>query len=113
MGKQLAPTAVRRSHGSEGTKDHSSYCYLFFNKRNTDHLQIQTYTVKYPDFPSAMRPVPHSEELAVAKRPEYLTVSDGSPDSDEYHGQQDEDNVGSSPTFEASRSSSEPPLLTQ
>jgi hypothetical protein len=28
--------------------------------------------VKYPDLPSAMRPVPHSEELPVPKPPENL-----------------------------------------
>ena len=37
-------------------------------------------TVKYPDFSFAMRPVPHSEELFVPKRP--LIISDDNSDSD-------------------------------
>jgi hypothetical protein len=69
--------------------------------------------VKYPDFPSAIRPVPHSEELFVPKPPENLTFSDDSSDSNEVHGQQEGDNVDCDPTFEASCSSSESHLLTQ
>ena len=42
--------------------------------------------VKYPDLPSAMRPVPHSEELPVPKTPENPTCSSDDTDSEEDHG---------------------------
>jgi hypothetical protein len=64
--------------------------------------------VKYPDLPSAMRLVPHSEELPVPKPPENLTFSDDNCDSDEVHGHQKGDNADRDPTLEASCSSFEP-----
>jgi hypothetical protein len=69
--------------------------------------------VKYPDFPSAMRPVQHSEELPVPKPPENLTVSNDNSDSDQNHGQQEVGKADCDPTFKASCSSNEPHLLTQ
>jgi hypothetical protein len=45
------------------------------------------HTVKYKDFPTAMKPVPRSEELPVPKPPGNLTFSDDGFDSDEDHGQ--------------------------
>jgi hypothetical protein len=56
--------------------------------------------MKYPDFPSAMRPVPHSAELFVPKL--LLIFSDDNSESDEDQEQQDRENVDSVPTFEAS-----------
>jgi hypothetical protein len=58
-------------------------------------------TVKYTDFPFAMRPVRQSEGLPVPKPPENLTVSDDNPDSDQKEG----DNADCDPTFAASCSS--------
>jgi hypothetical protein len=55
--------------------------------------------VKYPDFPSAMRPAQHSEELPVPKPPENLTFSDDISDSDKVHGQQEGDNGDCDPTL--------------
>jgi hypothetical protein len=65
------------------------------------------YTVKYPDLPSSMRPVPHSEELPVPKPLENLISTDGNSDSDKGHKQKEGDNVDYNLTFEASCSSSE------
>ena len=65
--------------------------------------------MQYPHFLSAMRSVPHSEELPVPKPPN-LTFSDGNSDSVE---DQEGDNVHCHPTFGASCSSFEPHLLTQ
>jgi hypothetical protein len=42
--------------------------------------------VKYPDWPSAMSPVPHSEEVHVPKPLEKLTFSNDNSDSDEEKG---------------------------
>jgi hypothetical protein len=69
--------------------------------------------VKYPDLPSAMRPVPQSEEFIVPKPPKNLTFSDDNSDSDKDHGQEEGDNVDCNPTFEASCSPSETHLLIQ
>jgi hypothetical protein len=43
--------------------------------------------MKFPDFPSAMRPVPHNEELPVSMSSENLTLSDDNSDPNEDHGQ--------------------------
>jgi hypothetical protein len=69
--------------------------------------------VKFPDFPSAMRPVPHNEELPVPVPPENVTFSDDNSDPDEDRGQQKGQNVDCNPIFEASCSSSEPHFLTK
>jgi hypothetical protein len=66
------------------------------------------YTVKYPDLPSAMRPVPHTEQTLVPKPKEYLALSNNNYDSDKDHGQQEVDNVDCDPTFEASSSHQNP-----
>ncbi|UYV65021.1 hypothetical protein LAZ67_3002849 [Cordylochernes scorpioides] len=62
------------------------------------------HTVEYPDSPSAMRPVPHSDILPLPQPPENVIFSDD--DSDRREQQSDDTN------FEAG-SSSEPHLLTQ
>ena len=68
--------------------------------------------MKYPDLPSAVRPVPHSEELPLLNPLENLTFSNDSSDFDD-HRQQEGNNVDCCLTFEASCSSSEPHLLMQ
>jgi hypothetical protein len=60
--------------------------------------------VKYPVLPSAMRPVPHSEELCVTKKQETLIFSDNTSDSDDDHGQQEGGNFDCVSKFEASYS---------
>jgi hypothetical protein len=60
------------------------------------------YTQNYPDFPYAMRHVPHSEQLPTTKPPENLTFSDEISDFDEDFGQQEGDKVDWYPTFETS-----------
>ena len=71
------------------------------------------YTVKYSDFPSAVRPVAHNEELPVPNPPDNLTFSSDNSDSDDDHGQQEGDNADCYPTYEASCSSFKLPVLTQ
>jgi hypothetical protein len=65
------------------------------------------HTVNYPDLPSAMRPVPHSEELPVPKPLKILTFNDENSDSDKDCRQQERDNTDCNPTFKASCSSSD------
>jgi hypothetical protein len=62
--------------------------------------------VKYPDLPSAMRPVSHSAELPFPEPLEKPTFSNDNSDSDEDHRQQKGYNVDCNLTFEASYSSS-------
>jgi hypothetical protein len=69
--------------------------------------------VKYRDLPSAIKPVPHRQELPVAEPLEYQTFSDDNSDSDENHIQQEQGNVDCDMIFVARCSSSEPHLLTQ
>jgi len=49
-------------------KDHSSDCYFCFKNiggitSKSKHTVKYMMSVKYPDFPSALKTVPHSEEL--------------------------------------------------
>jgi len=67
--------------------------------------------VNYPELPSAMRPVPHSEELPVPKPLEILTFNDDNSDSDKDRRPQERDKTDCNPTFEASCSSSELHLI--
>ena len=57
------------------------------------------HTVKYPDLPSAMRPVPRSAEMFV---PKLLIFSDDNSGFDEDRAQQERENFDSVSTFEAS-----------
>ena len=92
-------------------KDHSSDCY--YSLTNIAEITPKSKrTVKCPDLPSAMRPVPHSEWLPVPKLPK-SDFSDDNSDSYEDHGQQEGENVDCDPPLEASRSSCEPHVLAQ
>ena len=90
-------------------KDRWSDCY-FCLTNITGITSKSKNTVKYPDLPSAMRPVPHSEELWY-KSPG-KSFSNENSDCDEDHEQEEGDNVDCDPTFVASCSSSGSHLLT-
>jgi len=68
------------------------------------------HTVKYPNLPSVMRPVPHSVDLPVPYPPTHLTLEDESEHeaATEVPNEEQDD-----ATFETSTSSCEPYLLTQ
>ena len=91
-------------------KDHVTDCYFCL----TDISGIGSkskHTVTYPNLPSAMRPVPHSEELPVPQPPENIHLTD---EEEEYEPtEHDVEDVTHDPTFEASGSSSYPHLITQ
>jgi hypothetical protein len=85
MGKWLAPNAVHCSHGLEGTK--RPLIQLIICLTNITGITSKSkHTVKYPDWPSAIWPGPHSEEVHVPKSLEKLTFSDDNSDSDEEKG---------------------------
>jgi len=50
-------------------QDHSSDCYFCIKGISSK----SRHTVKYPNLPSAMRPVPHSEDLPIPHPPTHLT----------------------------------------
>ncbi|GFX91662.1 uncharacterized protein TNCV_3682481 [Trichonephila clavipes] len=90
------------------TKDHFSDCY--FCLTNTKGIMSKSkHTVLYPNLQSAMRPVPHSEELPIPKPPEHVTLDEERSD---YDRSKEEETVCGDTTFEPS-CSSEPHLLTQ
>jgi hypothetical protein len=111
MGKCFAPNAVRCSHGLEGTT--RPIIGMFVCLTNTTGIAFKSKnTVKYPDFLSALKQVPHSVQFPVPTPPENLTFNDDSSDADEDRGQQEGDNVDYDQILETSCSSCEPHLLT-
>ena len=58
-------------------QDHSSDCYFCITQIKGINSNSR-HTVKYPNLPSAMRPVPHSEDLPIPHPPTRLTVEDES-----------------------------------
>jgi hypothetical protein len=95
-----------------GGKQKTTRLILLLNGHKRDHLRFQTLN-EISTLPSAVRPVPHSEELPLPKRLENLAFSNDSSDSDEDYRQQEGGNVDCYLTFEASCSLSEPHLLMQ
>jgi hypothetical protein len=83
-------------------KDHSIDCY-FCLTNITGITSKSKHTVKYPNVPSALRPVPHNEALPIPKPPANVNMDDEDSAIDEADLEQ----------VEASCSSSEPNLLTQ
>jgi len=68
------------------------------------------HTVKYPNLTSAMRPVPHSEDLPIPNLPTHLTLEDESEKEAAIEVPKEEQDDA---TFETSTPSCEPHLLTQ
>jgi hypothetical protein len=63
-------------------KDHSSDCY-FCLTNITGITSKSKHAVKYPNVPSAMRPVPHNEALHIPKPPANVIVDDEDSTTDE------------------------------
>jgi hypothetical protein len=89
-------------------KDHSSDCCFCLTNIKA-MISKSKHTIKYPDLPSAMRPVSHSEDFPVPQHPENVTFSDDDSDSEVI---QEVENPFHDPNFEVSISS-EPHLLIQ
>jgi hypothetical protein len=92
------------------TVDHASDCYFCL----TSIAGVTTksnHSVRYPNLPSGMRPVPHSAELPIPNPPTNMTLSD-SESSDEDKGQANK-NVDYDPAFAEACSSNEQHLLAQ
>jgi len=90
--------------------DHVSDCYFCLTSI-TGVTAKSKHTVQYPNLPYAMRPLPHSAVLPVAKPPTNMTLSDNES-NDEDVGQAN-NNMDCNPTFAGACSSSESHLLTQ
>ena len=76
--------------------DHVSDCY-FCLTNITCVTTKSKHTVQYPNLPSALRAVPHSEELPVPKPPTNMTLSDS--ESSEEDISQTNNNMDCDPTF--------------
>ena len=88
-------------------KDHTSDCYFCIT--NIKGITSKSkHTIKYPNLPSAMRPVPHSEEYPVPHPPKQMDLSD----ADEL-SEADVEKEKDDPDFEPTSSLSEPHLLSQ
>ena len=90
-------------------QDHSSECYFYITQIKGVSSKSK-HTEKYPDLPSAMRPVPQSEDLPIPHPPTHLTLED-----ELEHGAATEvpNEERDDPTFETSTSFCEPHLLTK
>jgi len=58
-------------------QDHLSDCYFCITQIKRISSKSK-HTIKYPILPSAMRPVPHSEDLSIPHTPTHLTLEDES-----------------------------------
>jgi len=90
-------------------QDHSSDCYFCITQTKGISSKSKD-TVKCPNLPSAMRPVPHSKDLPIPHLPTHLTLEDESEHGAATEVQNEEQDDA---TFETSTSSCEPHLLTQ
>ena len=90
-------------------QDHLSDCYFCITPIKGVSSKSK-HTVKYPNLPSAMRPVPHSEDLPIPHPPTHLTLED---ESEHVAATEIPNEERDDPTFETSTSSCEPHLLTQ
>ena len=87
-------------------QDHSSDCYFCITQIK-GISSTSRHTVKYQNLPSAMRPVPHNEDLPIPHPPTHLTLEVESEHVATTNEEQDD------ATSETSTSSCEPHLLTQ
>jgi hypothetical protein len=85
-------------------KYHSSDSY-FCLTNITGITSKYNHAVKYPNVPSAMRPVSHNEALPIPKPSENVNVDDKDCATDEDDLEQDGETFDCDPTFEASCSS--------
>jgi len=90
-------------------QDHSSNCHFCITQIKGISSKSK-HTVKNPNLPSAMRPVPHSEDLPIPHPPTHLTLEEGSEHEAAIEVPNEEQDDA---TFETSTSSCEPHLLTQ
>ena len=95
-----------------GANQKTTHPIVTFNKRNRNHLQIQTHS-KIPRFAICNEACPIQQRAACTIASGNVAFSDNNSDSDEDHGRQEGENVHCDPTFEAICSSSESHLLTQ
>jgi hypothetical protein len=93
-------------------KEHSSDCYSCLTNI-TGITSKSKHTVKYPNAPSAMRPVPHNEVLPIPKPPANVIVDDEDSATDEADLEQIGETFDCDSKFEANCSSSKPHLLIQ
>ena len=91
------------------SQDHSSDCFFCITQIK-GISSTSKHTVRYPNFPSAMRPVPHSENLPAPHPPTHLTLEEELELKAAAEVPKEEQDDA---TFETSTSFCEPHLLNQ
>ena len=92
--------------------DNSSNCYFCMIPPVAKRMsRKKKWTVKYPNIPSALHPVPHGEELSIPVPPESYTLDSDHDDGQDSAGP--EPSKSANPDFEPSYSSLEPHLISQ
>ena len=94
--------------------DHSSNCYFCMIPPVAKGMsRKKKWTVEYPNIPSALRPVPHEEELPIPVPPESYTLDSDDDHDDNQDSAGPEPSTSADPDFEPSHSSLEPHLISQ
>lgn len=92
-------------------KDHYTDCYFCLTKISGVSFKHRK-SIQYPNLPSAMRPVPHDDNLPVPKPPADWTLESGDDDDDERAVAENMDTGGDTdPDFQPPES--HPHLITQ
>lgn len=87
-------------------KDHSSDCYFCLTNISGFSLKSK-HSIQYPNLPSALRPIPHGQDLPIPTPPEVYSVDDDVIDKDDAYMEDISD-----PDFQPT-SSTAPHLISQ
>ena len=94
--------------------DHSSNCYFCMIPPVSKGMsRKKKWTVEYPNIPSALRPVPHGEELPIPVPPESYTLDSDDDHDDDQDSVDPDPSTSADPDFELLYSSPEPHLISQ
>ena len=94
--------------------DHSSNCYFCMIAEVAKAMsRKKKWRVKYPNIPSALRPVPHGEELPIQRTPQSYTLDSDDDHDDDQDSADPEPSTSADSHFELPQCSSEPHLISQ
>ena len=94
--------------------DHSSNCYFCMIAQVAKAMsRKKKWRVKYPNIPSALRPVPHGEELPIQRTPQSYTLDSDDDHDDDQDSADPEPSRSNDSDFELQHCSSEPHFISQ
>ena len=94
--------------------DYSSNCYFCMILAVSKGMsRKKKCTVKYPNIPSAVRPVPHGKELPIPAPPDFYILDPYDDHNDDLDSASPEPSTSAHPEFELPHSSPEPHLISQ